>query len=273
MNWKRSVALGRSGNCFSTNLSCTALRRPATASTLRRRSEVLEFLLPVGDLEIRGAARAVNEICDVSGYRNNPQAFSHLLQILDTELRLITPHEPGLATSQGRTASYQLTHDYLVPSLREWLDRQRSDTARGRAGLRLERLATAYSIDRDTRHIPKALDYCRIAALTERSRWSKEQGELMRRAGKRMLAVSLLLALALGTLVIFVMQQRGRRSEPGMAGQSAQRPNGRHCPSADQGIPWRTTRSRGYPRLFRGIRTWLPATIQPRAGLDPTKLL
>jgi hypothetical protein len=40
---------------------------------------------------------------------------------------------------------YQLTHDYLVPSLREWLTRKQKETRRGRAELRLAERAAAGS--------------------------------------------------------------------------------------------------------------------------------
>jgi serine/threonine protein kinase len=171
-------------------------------------TKVLGSLLPANDLEIRGASKRVDEISEASGYSNNPQAFCHLLQILDTELRLITPHEsPG---SDDTIARYQLTHDYLVPSIRGWLDRQRSDTARGRAELRLERLSAAYSLDKDKRHIPGWLDYLRIRNLTDRHRWSEVQADLMRLAGIRVLSASLLAALALGVLTMFGLHLLGR---------------------------------------------------------------
>ncbi|MGI9243609.1 MAG: protein kinase domain-containing protein, partial [Verrucomicrobiales bacterium] len=169
--------------------------------------KVLEFLLPIGDQEIRAAAKPVTEIREASGYANNPQAFAHLLQILDTELRLITPQDSSSPDSKDEIDRYQLTHDYLVPSIRAWLDRQRSDSARGRAGLRLERLSAAYSVDGDSRHVPKLPDYARIVALTDHSRWSKEQGDLMRRAGIRSLGVSLLALVALGALIVFGLHQ------------------------------------------------------------------
>ena len=64
---------------------------------------------------------------------------------------LTTGPAPSLITGQGADASrspgptttdpagryYQLSHDYLVHSLREWLTRKQRETRRGRAELRL----------------------------------------------------------------------------------------------------------------------------------------
>ena len=50
---------------------------------------------------------------------------------------------------------YQLTHDYLVHSLRDWLTRKQRETRRGRAELRLaERSAL---VERQAREPPSAL--------------------------------------------------------------------------------------------------------------------
>ena len=65
------------------------------------------------------------------GYADHPDDFRALLEILDGELRLITPAEPDAtapdAEGPGRSpeaGSYQLTHDFLIPSLRAWLARR-----------------------------------------------------------------------------------------------------------------------------------------------------
>ena len=59
------------------------------------------------------------------------------MRILDNEVRLITPTNPEATdhedcqqptTTEGRF--YQLTHDYLVPSIREWLTRKQKETRR-----------------------------------------------------------------------------------------------------------------------------------------------
>ena len=96
--------------------------------------------------DIKGAMRSRDEL--LAGAGCAPAEFDALLHILDADLRLITPTDPeGAEDTPARSASerlpspalragqqyYQLTHDYLVPALREWLARRQRETRRGRA--------------------------------------------------------------------------------------------------------------------------------------------
>ena len=95
--------------------------------------------------------RSLGELLVASGYGEHPKEFADLLRILDREVRLITPTDPEgnddedrepPATAEGK--NYQLTHDYLVPSIREWLTRKQRETRRGRAELLLEDLTNSW---------------------------------------------------------------------------------------------------------------------------------
>jgi hypothetical protein len=98
---------------------------------------VLGALLPKDGGEIKRPRRPWRELLDASGYAGQPQKFEDLLRILDKELFLITPieQEEGSEADGGQETGsggryYQLTHDFLVPSLREWQsnkDQQASD--------------------------------------------------------------------------------------------------------------------------------------------------
>ena len=88
---------------------------------------VLGALLPKDGSEIKRPRRPWRELLHASGYAGQPQKFKELLRILDKELFLITPieQEEGLEADGGQATGsgeryYQLTHDFLVPSLREW---------------------------------------------------------------------------------------------------------------------------------------------------------
>src|SRR5271166_3968758 len=88
---------------------------------------VLGALLPESGSEIKRPRRPRRELLDASGYASRPKSFDELLRILDKELFLITPIDQGgrLESDGGQATGsveryYQLTHDYLVPSLREW---------------------------------------------------------------------------------------------------------------------------------------------------------
>src|SRR5262249_19575948 len=102
---------------------------------------VLKALLPESGTDLKGHMRSYGELLDASGYASRPQDFDDLIRILDSEIRLITPTDPegkeGASSSQPGQKYYQLTHDYLVPSLRDWLTRKQKETRRGRAQLLL----------------------------------------------------------------------------------------------------------------------------------------
>ena len=90
--------------------------------------KLLRALLPEGGTEIKRPRRPWRELLDASGYASQPKEFEDLLRILERELFLITPIDrEGRRDDHASQASgageryYQLTHDYLVPSLREWL--------------------------------------------------------------------------------------------------------------------------------------------------------
>ncbi len=105
---------------------------------------VLKALLPETSADIKGSMRSIEDLRQASGYVERPGDFIDLIRTLDGDLRLITPvdpegsiddDEPAAAPPAGRF--YQLTHDYLVHSLRDWLTRKQRETRRGRAELLL----------------------------------------------------------------------------------------------------------------------------------------
>ena len=121
---------------------------------------------------------------------NRPRDFDDLIHILDPELRLITPTDPEGSSSEGQpTASpsgryYQLTHDYLVHSLRDWLTRKQRETRRGRAELRLAERSASWNAKPENRHLPSALEWANIRLLTRKKDWTEPQRRMMKRAGR-----------------------------------------------------------------------------------------
>jgi eukaryotic-like serine/threonine-protein kinase len=55
---------------------------------------VLRALLPESGADIKGQMRSHRQLLEASGYANRPRDFDGLIQILDLELRLITPTDP-----------------------------------------------------------------------------------------------------------------------------------------------------------------------------------
>jgi serine/threonine protein kinase/formylglycine-generating enzyme required for sulfatase activity len=178
---------------------------------------VLKALLPEAGTDIKGNMQSQERLLEVSGYAGRPKEFEALLRILDTELRLITPTDPEGADSPTRSVSegdqnpslalragegvrfYQLTHDYLVPSLRDWLTRKQRETRRGRAELRLAERAALWQSKPESRHLPAWWEWASIRLFTRKRDWTPPQRRMMRKAGRfhALRAAALLLVLTL----------------------------------------------------------------------------
>ncbi len=152
---------------------------------------VLRALLPDLGTDIRGHMRSQKELLDASGYSSRPTDFTNLLRILDGELRLITPTDPEGDTQSDSsrhsplaTRFFQLTHDYLVPSLREWLTRKQKETRKGRAELKLAERSAMWNTKPENRHLPSLIEWLSVHRLTDSKFWTVTQQGMMRRAGK-----------------------------------------------------------------------------------------
>ncbi len=166
---------------------------------------VLRALLPETGSNIKGNMRSYDELLVVSGYGSRPNDFDELLRILNSELRLISPIEPEGSESDGQTKTqvgekfFLLTHDYLVPSIRDWLTRKQKETRRGRAELRLAERLALWNAKPENRHLPSVWEWANIRLLTRKKDWTDPQRRMMRRAGRvhglRTLALAALIAL------------------------------------------------------------------------------
>jgi formylglycine-generating enzyme required for sulfatase activity len=167
---------------------------------------VLKALLPRTGGDIKGQMRSESELRQASGYAGRPRDFEDLVRILDPELRLITPTDPEGSPDDGRPGRpagrcYQLTHDYLVHSLRDWLTRKQRETRRGRAELRLAERAALWEARPENRHLPSVPEWASIRALTRPKDWTDPERRMMRRAGRfhGLRASGLVILLALTT--------------------------------------------------------------------------
>ncbi|WP_406694967.1 protein kinase [Singulisphaera sp. Ch08] len=152
---------------------------------LRAMREVLRALLPELGTEIKGHMRSRSELLEASGRGESRNDFDEILRVLDNELRLITPTDPqGDVASEfsGLEPHYQLTHDYLVPSLRDWLTKKQRETRRGRAEIRLAERAALWGTKHERRQLPSFLEWLDIRLYTQRSRWNEREAKLMRTA-------------------------------------------------------------------------------------------
>ena len=173
---------------------------------------VLKALLPESGTDIKGQMRSRQEFLESSGYANRPRDFDDLIHILDPELRLITPTDPEGSSSESQQTTpsgqyYQLTHDYLVHSLRDWLTRKQRETRRGRAELRLAERSALWNAKPENRHLPSVLEWANIRLLTRRRTGPSRRSRMMKRAGR----VHVLRGLGLAVLIALVTWGGDRR--------------------------------------------------------------
>lgn len=173
---------------------------------------VLKALLPEQGGEIKGQMKSYDELLEASGYRGRRSDFDELLGILDSEVRLITPTEPDEAnvqsepTAEGHARYYQLTHDFLVPALRDWLTRKQKETRRGRAELRLEERAALWNSKPEKRHLPSVWEWLNIRTLTRKKHWTQPQQAMIQKADRFYLA-----RLSTAVLVLVLIAAAGFR--------------------------------------------------------------
>lgn len=182
---------------------------------------VLKALLPEAGSAIKGEMKSHSALLEASGYMKRPADFESLLAILEGELRLITPTEPDDTDRLQSTAPpegkfYQLTHDYLVPSLHDWLTRKQRETRRGRAELRLNERAALWSVKPENRYLPAWWEFLGISALTSRRNWTESQRRMMRAAGRIHATRAAMLALLLIAAAWAVYEWDGRAGAKGM---------------------------------------------------------
>jgi serine/threonine protein kinase/formylglycine-generating enzyme required for sulfatase activity len=151
--------------------------------------QVLKALLPQGAADIKGYMRSYHELLVESGYLRRQGDFDTLLAILGTELRLITPTDPrgyelGDVEQPGPPAGryYHLTHDYLVPSLREWIHKNETKTIRGRAAIRLAERTVEWTARRSRRYLPAWWEWIMMLLFTRHSQRTPAENRLMRAA-------------------------------------------------------------------------------------------
>jgi serine/threonine protein kinase len=178
---------------------------------------VLQTLLPERESNLRGRAQSREQLQEASGYGRRTREFDDLLRILVSEIRLLTLVDP-VADSDGGSSGepvevagaprYQLTHDYLVPSIREWLSREQRRTRRGRLERQLADRASLWKERPERKQLPSPWEWLNIVLFTRRQRWTDVQRRMIRSAGLQhtvstAVAVVLVAVLAVGGLQIW----------------------------------------------------------------------
>ncbi len=206
------------GATFLEETFCSAAASPEHRYHQMAARGVLRALLPQSVSNIRGEMKSYDELLQASGYARRPHEFVDLLRILDGEIRLITPTDPAGASAEPGAFSnadkdqkfYQLTHDYLVPSLRSWLTRKQKESRRGRAELLLEDRAAVWNARSENRQLPSLSQWLQISWFTSKKNWTGPQQIMMARAGRYLILRGALLGLILITVAITGVSIRDR---------------------------------------------------------------
>ncbi len=183
---------------------------------LRAAQAVLKALLPESGTDIKGNMGSRQELLAASGYGSRTADFDELIRILDNELRLITPTEAEGNEEGGRKKDehegavnssvilppssfrcYQLTHDYLVHSVRDWLARKQKETRRGRAELLLADRAAVWNARPENRQLPSLVQCMQIRCLTSKKNWTQPQRKMMHKAGRNQAVWGAIFAIVL----------------------------------------------------------------------------
>ncbi len=161
---------------------------------LRARKEparaMLQALLPPPGADIKGPMRSRAELATACRLPVSAPAFVRLLESLRAE-SIITPADAPAVDNDGsvptdvqEAAYYQLTHDFLVPSLREWLTEEKKTTRSGRAELRLIERAALWNTRPQARLLPSLWEYAEFQVLVPRRAWTEPQRRMMQSAGR-----------------------------------------------------------------------------------------
>jgi len=187
---------------------------------------VLKELIPNSGADIRGTMKSYAELLETSGYGNRPKDFDDLIRILDGEIRLITPADPvgkeiedDLVDQQKPSGQkyFQLTHDYLVHSLRDWLSRKLKETRSGRSQLQLFDASVMWNSKPQNRYLPSILEWISIRTLTKKSKWTTPQRKMMAKAnryyGFRLGLVAILLVTLFGNVIYQIAIAKASEAE------------------------------------------------------------
>ncbi len=163
---------------------------PAHRLHRRAATAVLEALMPEPSSDLKGNVLPGRVLQKAAGYSGRDREFAELMSILDQELRMVTPVDAeGLAdlgpepARTERERHYQLTHDFLVPPLREWLTRTQRETRKGRAELCLAERTALWTKKPESRQLPSRSEWLAIRSLTRRTSWNEPQARMMKAAG------------------------------------------------------------------------------------------
>ncbi len=172
---------------------------------------ILTEMLPVDDTVIKPPACSQSALLDrLSGIASD-DLIRRLLNLLDTEVRLITPTSSasaslpnsGTGSTLGSSISdpaYQLTHDYLVPTTRKWLESLDSGTRGGRVRQQLREMAVAWNAKPTAKRLPSLAEWSAIRWFVNPIEWTNQERRMMRAAEKRLRQLAIVICAVVASL-------------------------------------------------------------------------
>ena len=171
---------------------------------------VLEGLLPEVGTQIKTRHRTLKELQDLSGYGDDAKRFESLMAILEGQLKLISPvdildHSRTSGENRNTELHYQLSHDFLVPSIREWLYSEQRKTYAGRCRLMLAEQTAAWMKQPIRRNLPLWRDWIQYRCVLRPASLSDPERRMLRAANQQ-LGLQTVLGVFLLALSVFGVQ-------------------------------------------------------------------
>ena len=193
---------------------------------------LLAEFLPRDNTVIKPPAIQESQLVQILQYAIPAETVRKILHLLDTELRLITPTSSSPTSRNSSTDSsvgdpaYQLAHDYLVPTTREWLALHQSETRSGRVREQLREIASAWNAKPSNKRLPTFLEWLSIRWFTSSGPWSEPERLMMQRSDRRVALNALLLVLGSSLILASALWLIGSNYSDSLAQQLRQADSG-----------------------------------------------
>lgn len=174
---------------------------------------ILDTLMPRESSEIRLKSVPLKEIS--SGTDLPESKTLEILTFLDRELRLVTPS----ASESEQETRFCLTHDFLVKSIRKWMNQKSSQTWSGQAQARLSHLTDQWEQNQSSRFLPNPFELGMFYFLAPKAKRTLSNQKLIRAATLRfgLQVSSLVLALTLLVVGVWAVLRQARFNDEASA--------------------------------------------------------
>ncbi|RLS57864.1 MAG: hypothetical protein DWH91_03645 [Planctomycetota bacterium] len=175
---------------------------------------LLGGLLPDVGTQIKTRHLTYHELHVLSGYGDDLKHFEGLMNILEGQLKLICPvdaleHSRSVQEVKDTELHYQLSHDFLVPSIREWLYSEQRKTYSGRCRLMLSERSAIWNSQPARRNLPLWRDWIQYRLLLRSASLTEPERRMLRAADRQLIAQTVMGILL---FVLAVVGFQGYRS-------------------------------------------------------------